>query len=116
MDNDSNPRVGIKEQEYINGSKPSTNLIIHGHTMRAGEMFGGLKLYEDKEYERYYIIGYCRKYPRNDRMGVNLAMDLGFSPLMRIQEFKRMQKDMFEKCHRFSIEEYIVFCQKEIFL
>jgi len=68
------------------------------------------------EYERYYIIGYCRKYPRNDRMGVNLAMDLGFSPLMRVQEFKRMPKDMFEKCHRFSIEEYIGFCQKEIFL
>ncbi|MBQ7976616.1 MAG: hypothetical protein IJ300_13110 [Clostridia bacterium] len=68
------------------------------------------------KYERYYIIGYCRKYLRNDRMGVNLAMDLGFSPLMRIQEFKRIPKYMFQKCHRFSIEEYIGFCQKEIFL
>lgn len=68
------------------------------------------------KYERYYIIGYCRKYHNNDRMGVNLAMDLGFLPLMRIQEFKKMPKDIFEKCHRFSIEEYIAFGQKEIFL
>lgn len=68
------------------------------------------------KYDRYYIIGYCKKYPHNDRMGVNLAMNLGFSPIMRVQEFKTLPKDIFEKCHRFSIEEYIGFCQKEIFL
>ena len=50
LDNDSNAGVGTMEQEYINGSVPSTNLIIHGHTMKSGQMFGGLKLYQDKEY------------------------------------------------------------------
>lgn len=50
LDNDSNAGVGIAEQEYANGSKPSTNLIIHGHTMKSGEMFGNLKMYEDEEY------------------------------------------------------------------
>lgn len=50
LDNDSNAGVGTKEQEYVNGSAPSTNLIIHGHTMKSGLMFGNLKLYQDKEY------------------------------------------------------------------
>ena len=50
LDNDSNAGIGTKEQEYINGSKPSTNLIIHGHTMKSGAMFGNLKLYQDKDY------------------------------------------------------------------
>ncbi len=50
LDNDSNAGVGTKEQEYTNGSNPSTNLIIHGHTMKSGQMFGNLKLYQDKEY------------------------------------------------------------------
>lgn len=50
LDNDSNAGIGTIEQEYINGSIPSTNLIIHGHTMKSGQMFGNLKLYQDKEY------------------------------------------------------------------
>ena len=32
------------------GTAPSTNLIIHGHTMKSGQMFGDLDLYQDKEY------------------------------------------------------------------
>lgn len=50
LDNDSNPGVGIAKQEYANGSKPSTNLIIHGHTMKSGQMFGNLKLYAEEDY------------------------------------------------------------------
>jgi sortase B len=50
LDNDSNAGVGTKEDAYANGVKPSTNLIIHGHTMKSGQMFGNLKLYQDKEY------------------------------------------------------------------
>ena len=50
LDNDSTAGVGTREQEYANGSVPSTNLIIHGHTMKSGQMFGNLKLYQDKEY------------------------------------------------------------------
>lgn len=50
LDNDSNAGIGTMEQEYINGSIPSTNLIVHGHTMKSGQMFGSLKLYQDKEY------------------------------------------------------------------
>lgn len=50
LDNDSNAGIGTIEQQYTNGVLPSTNLIIHGHTMKSGQMFGGLKLYRDEEY------------------------------------------------------------------
>ncbi len=50
MDTNSNVGVGNVEQNYENGSVPSTNLIIHGHTMKSGEMFGNLDLYADEAY------------------------------------------------------------------
>lgn len=50
LDNDSVAGVGTRRQNYENGTRPSTNLMIHGHTMKSGQMFGSLKLYEDKEY------------------------------------------------------------------
>lgn len=50
MDTDSNVGVGDRKHEYRNGSVPSTNLIIHGHTMKSGEMFGGLDLYANEAY------------------------------------------------------------------
>ena len=40
LDNDSNAGIGTMEQDYTNGAAPSTNLIIHGHTMKSGQMFG----------------------------------------------------------------------------
>lgn len=52
MDTDSVVGVGVAYNDYTNGQKPSTNLIIHGHTMRNGDMFGSLDLYEDEEYGR----------------------------------------------------------------
>jgi sortase B len=50
LDNDSKAGVGTRANEYVSGSKPSTNLIIHGHTMKSGQMFGDLNLYKNKEY------------------------------------------------------------------
>lgn len=50
MDTDSTVGVGTAEYDYKDGVKPSTNLIIHGHTMKSGEMFGNLNYYEDAEY------------------------------------------------------------------
>lgn len=56
MDTDSVVGVGMAEHNYQNGQKPSTNLIIHGHTMRNGDMFGNLNLYEDEAYGREHGI------------------------------------------------------------
>lgn len=58
LDNDSNPGVGTAKQDYANGVKPSTNLIIHGHTMKSGQMFGNLKLYADEDYGLAHNIIY----------------------------------------------------------
>ena len=50
MDTDSQVGVGKAKEKYCDGTAPSTNLIIHGHTMKSGQMFGSLDLYKDKEY------------------------------------------------------------------
>ncbi len=59
-DNDYYLHRNIDGAEDINGTlfldcradiqKPSTNLIIYGHNMKSGEMFGGLKQYLDEPY------------------------------------------------------------------
>lgn len=56
MDTDSNVGSGTSLYTYANGSKPSTNLIIHGHTMKSGMMFGNLKFYEDETYGRKHNL------------------------------------------------------------
>ena len=50
LDTDSAAGIGTKACDYANGTAPATNLIIHGHTMKSGEMFGNLQLYADAEY------------------------------------------------------------------
>ena len=50
MDTDSVVGSGTKADSYYNGTATSTNLIIHGHTMKSGLMFGGLKQYAEESY------------------------------------------------------------------
>lgn len=50
LDTESVAGIGTEKHKYENGIVPSTNLIIHGHTMKTGAMFGNLKLYKDEEY------------------------------------------------------------------
>lgn len=56
MDTDSVVGTGILENQYSGGIAPSTNLIIHGHTMKSGQMFGNLMLYEKEEYGKEHNI------------------------------------------------------------
>lgn len=56
LDTDSTAGTGTKSCDYTNGTAPSTNLIIHGHTMKSGEMFGNLKLYADAEYGAEHAV------------------------------------------------------------
>ncbi len=56
LDTDSEAGVGVAQNSYKNGLKPSANLIIHGHTMRTGDMFGKLHLYENAEYGRAHSL------------------------------------------------------------
>lgn len=50
LDTDSVAGEGTKKEGYYDQKNPSTNLIIHGHTMKSGEMFGGLKYYVNPDY------------------------------------------------------------------
>lgn len=56
MDTDSIVGCGTAVYEYIDGTKPSTNLIIHGHTMKSGAMFGKLNLYADEAYGMEHLV------------------------------------------------------------
>jgi sortase B len=50
LDTDSVAGVGTSEMHYKDEMHPTTNLIIHGHTMKSGHMFGNLNLYKDEDY------------------------------------------------------------------
>ena len=67
LDTDSTAGTGTKACDYANGTAPSTNLIIHGHTMKSGEMFGNLKLYADAEYgAEHHIIRFDSLYEERE--------------------------------------------------
>ncbi len=56
MDTDSVVGVGAAESGYESGMEPSANLIIHGHNMRSGEMFGDLELYAEAAYAKEHSV------------------------------------------------------------
>lgn len=56
MDTDSQVGSGTKVNDYADGSIPCTNLIIHGHNMKNGSMFGNLDLYRQQSYEKNHSI------------------------------------------------------------
>lgn len=56
MDTDSVVGTGTADKKYKDGSRPSTNLIIHGHNMKNGTMFGGLDKYRKQDYEKQHSI------------------------------------------------------------
>ena len=63
MDTDSVVGTGTKADGYMDGEAPSTNLIIHGNTMRSGDMFGDLDLYADEAYGKEHSrISFVFKY------------------------------------------------------
>lgn len=56
MDTDSQVGDGTASAGYIIGKEPSDNLIIHGHTMKNGDMFGDLSLYADETYGKEHSV------------------------------------------------------------
>lgn len=56
MDTDSVVGEGTREFGYVESKEPSSNLIIHGHNMKSGNMFGNLDLYEDEAYGKEHNI------------------------------------------------------------
>lgn len=56
MDTDSTVGTGTLATDYRDGSAPSTNLIIHGHNMKNGSMFGSLDNWRKESYEKEHNI------------------------------------------------------------
>lgn len=48
--------TGTYGKNYADGTKPSTNIILHGHNMRNGTMFGSLDSYRDENFMREHSI------------------------------------------------------------
>ena len=48
--------VGKTGNNYENGIKPSTNIMIYGHSMKSGEMFGNLEHFNNKVYASQHPI------------------------------------------------------------
>ena len=55
-DTDSEIGTGTIAADYSDGSRPSTNIILHGHNMKNGTMFGSLDKYRDKGFEQQHPI------------------------------------------------------------
>lgn len=65
MDTDSTVGIGALEENYMDGVRPSTNLIIHGHAMSDGSMFGDLPKYSEKAYgEKHSYICFDSLYEK----------------------------------------------------
>ncbi|MCR5355761.1 MAG: class B sortase, partial [Lachnospiraceae bacterium] len=56
LDADDEIGTGLKSRDYQDGTKPSTNLIIGGHNMRNGTMFGDLDKFRDKSFTASHNI------------------------------------------------------------
>lgn len=67
LDTDSVAGVGTSEMYDKDKMQPTTNLIIHGHTMKSGQMFGNLNLYKDEVYgSEHRIICFDSLYEKRE--------------------------------------------------
>ena len=55
-DTDSTIGSGTAANEYNDGTRPSTNIILHGHNMKNGTMFGSLDDYRTADFEKEHSI------------------------------------------------------------
>ncbi len=95
-DTDSQIGTGTRAEDYTDGSAPSTNIILHGHNMKNGTMFGGLDKYRDQSYEKSHsIIKFSSLY--EDREYQICAVFLS-------QVYKKGQNDVFKYYQFFNAE------------
>ncbi len=88
MDTDSVVGTGTKANDYEDGTPPSTNLIIHGHNMKNGDMFGNLDKYRDEKfYETHKIIKFQTLYEEREYEIVSVFLS---------QVYLKTQTDVFK--------------------
>ena len=87
-DTDSCIGSGTAAEDYADGTKPSTNIILHGHNMKNGTMFGSLDKFRDKDFTKNHpIIKFSSLY--EDREYEICAVFLS-------QVYKKNQTDVFK--------------------
>ena len=87
-DDDSEIGTGTLADNYEDGCKPATNIILHGHNMKNDTMFGSLDKYKDQSYEKSHSkIKFSSLY--EDREYEICAVFLS-------QIFKKNQTDVFK--------------------
>ena len=95
-DTDSVIGSGTDAEDYTDGTRPSTNIILHGHNMKNGTMFGGLDKYRDKGYEKSHpIIKFSSLY--EDR-------EYEICSVFLSQVYKKNQTDVFKYYQFFNAE------------
>ena len=55
-DTDATIGTGTLANDYHDGTRPSTNIILHGHNMKNGTMFGSLDDYRSQDFEQKHPI------------------------------------------------------------
>ncbi len=87
-DDESVIGTGTIAKNYEDGKRPSTNIILHGHNMKNGMMFGSLDEFKNQSYEKKHsIIKFSSLY--EDREYEICAVFLS-------QVFKKSQTDVFK--------------------
>lgn len=62
-DTDATIGTGTKANDYHDGTRPSTNIILHGHNMKNGTMFGSLDDFRSQDFEKqHHIIKFSSLY------------------------------------------------------
>ncbi|MCR4922480.1 MAG: class B sortase [Lachnospiraceae bacterium] len=96
MDTDSTIGSGTLANGYRDGSAPSTNLIIHGHNMKNGSMFGSLDKWRDKEYcKSHNIIKFSSLYEEREYEIVSVFLS---------QVYYKNQDDVFKYYNFFKAD------------
>ncbi len=88
MDTDSVVGSGTAANDYADGTKPGTNLIIHGHNMKNGEMFGDLDRFKDQDYcDAHSIIRFRTLYEEREYEVISVFLS---------QVYLKSQTDVFK--------------------
>ncbi len=95
-DTDSTIGTGTAAEDYTDGTRPGTNIILHGHNMKNGTMFGSLDKYRTQSYEKSHSrIKFSSLY--EDREYEICAVFLS-------QVYKKNQTDVFKYYQFFNAE------------
>lgn len=95
-DTDSCVGTGTKANDYNDGTRPSTNIILHGHNMKNGTMFGDLDKFRDKNFTKEHpIIKFSSLYEDREYEIISVFLS---------QVYMKSQTDVFKYYQFFEAE------------